>query len=94
MVRQQEDRYVFIHCSPAGGEWDPYLNEYVDLGWLWLDADNPYSMPDDDPYSTGDYYKPISEVEAVYYHFDLVDCGLSLNDEGQIVPSCHDRNRK
>lgn len=94
MVRQQEDRYVFIHCSPAGGEWDPYLNEYVDLGWLWLDADNPYSMPDDDPYSTGDYYKPISEVEAVYYHFDLVDYGLSLNAEGQIVPSCHDRNRK
>ena len=84
-VMRQDDRYVFFHCSWVG-EWDPYLNEYVDLGWLWLDADNPYSTIGDS--------KPLSESRGFYYIFDAGVCGLSLNDEGQIVPSWNSAGRK
>ena len=78
MVLQQDDHYVFCHCSSVG-EWDPYLNEYVDLGWIWLDADNPFSMLGD--------IMTMNEAEGFCYKFNPQICGLGLNDEGQIVPS-------
>jgi RNA polymerase sigma factor (sigma-70 family) len=79
-VLQQDDYYIFYHCSSVG-EWDPYLNEFTDVGWLWLDADNPFSMLGD--------IRTMDEANGFCYKFDPQVSGLGLNDQGQIVPGWH-----
>ena len=79
-VLQQDGHYVFYHCSSVG-EWDPYLNEFTDVGWLWLDADNPFNIIGE--------ISSMNEEEGYCYKFDPQICGLGLNDQGQIVPGWH-----
>ena len=77
MVVRRDNHYIFNLCSRVG-QFDPYLNEYTDLGWLWLDADNPYS-------DLG-MITPIREANNHSYERRVQSCELILNDEGQIVP--------
>ena len=85
MVVRRDNHYIFNLCSRVG-QFDPYLNEYTDLGWLWLDADNPYS-------DLG-MITPIREANNHSYERRVQSCELILNDEGQIVPCWREAGRR
>ena len=39
-ILRKGERYYFLVCDPVGVH-DPLVQEYTDMGWIWLDDDTP-----------------------------------------------------
>ena len=83
-VLRENDSYSFFSIWPC--EDDGYLRTIQTVGWLWLDADNPYQFGYEIEETT-------MEKGNNYYMFKPEVVLLRLNDKGELMPLWHSSGR-